>query len=105
MKKKGGGGCSPMKERCSSESEEVRIKQRRRASERQVTSDRGFGSGIIQFIFLVKNLPPSLPVTLQDYGQRDVVYQAVFSLRQPSYVVHTHTVPRDQGPPPPPLTQ
>lgn len=41
-----------MKERCSSESEGVSIKQRRRARvKRQVTSDRGFGSGIIQFIF------------------------------------------------------
>lgn len=40
--------------------------------------------------FWVKNLPPSLPVPLQEYGQRDMVYQAVFSL-PPTQLRRTHT--------------
>lgn len=63
---------------------------------------RDAGSGIIHSFLVKKKLPPSLPVPLQEYGQRDMVYQAVFSLRQPSYVVHTHTLfPETEARPPP----
>lgn len=62
---------------------------------------RDAGSGIIHSFLVIKKLPPSLPVPLQEYGQRDMVYQAVFSLRQPQLRrTHTHTlVPETQGPP------